>query len=676
METILLVDENIFSYESEINHLEKAGYKVLYTPSGQQAFETYSQNKSSIDLVIITTDIHYRVSGYPYKLLEDIRSINPNAKYIILCRLCQSETDNLHVCENCKGWSPTLWHFGEVEKLLGLVRYVLDGLVKCTMPEPSLRKNKTSIDYAHFYGGTVLDRDKPRDTEPTSEITNRELAKDFPDSEDTKPISRVPNESLAVIKGVDSEGDMLLSKENVDAFESATREQDAARKDINNLLEALLKEEKTRKQEQESDVIGCQDETNQEPEAPRDAKDLSETIVSARKRMEKTREDLRGRRGFHNSPSVSYSTNKSSSESYRELEEQKKKESISTETTSENHTISRSYSESKDELRSEVAPQLAKNDTPSEPEQGIRLEPAIETINEKIEQLNKTLPQREIKKDKPETLNIALFGNSRVGKTVLVMSAAFALAEELKQASSYSIKIGTSFTETIDRRKNISRIIDISPIIPTQQDLRDIITPPMPTPEEPQQEQEPIKSPLDIVKENIKLLSLSEQEQISVYLQAEIEQTKKQVNNTMQEGKNAQAQTEEQEVKEKNNDSKKLTKEQKRIISEKYISLQLSKKQQLQKNISRKKTFLAIKQIEEEVSKLFEQEELNLEAEILQMLNIDSGKVYFYARPKENGKHYLDMQCYSLNGGIYKYSLGQIEKVENELAISSSSLRN
>jgi CheY-like chemotaxis protein len=443
-ETILLVDENIFSYESEINHLEKAGYKVLYTPSGQQAFETYSQNKSSIDLVIITTDIHYKVSGYPYKLLEDIRSINLNAKYIILCRLCQSETDNLHVCENCKGWSPTLWHFGKVEKLLGLVRYVLDGLVKCTMPEPSLRKNKTSI----VYGGDVLDRDKPRDTEPTSEITNRELAKDFtdskelsleaafaevmaeefkkdfPDPKETESISQIPNEALAtvftardILKGLEnpiipeagpehdlSEEEELFSKNNLVAFESATKEQDIERKKISDLLEAYLKEEK-------------------------------------------------------------------------------KKESTLTETTSENHTISQSYSEKKDELTSEVAPQLAKNDTPSEPEQGIRLEPAIETINEQIEQLNKNLPQQEIKKDKPETLHIALIGNSRAGKTMFAISSGFALAEELKQASSYSIKIGTPFTETIDRRKNIGRIIDISPIIPTQQDLWGITTPHMSTPE-------------------------------------------------------------------------------------------------------------------------------------------------------------------------------------------------
>lgn len=102
--------------------------------------------------------------------------------------------------------------------------------------------------------------------------------------------------------------------------------------------------------------------------------------------------------------------------------------------------------------------------------------------------------------------------------------------------------------------------------------------------------------------------------------------------------------------------NKKLNKEQKKYINKKYVDIQLRKKQELKKRTARKKSLIEIKKIENEVEKLFESEELELKEEVLRMINLASGKVYFSTLYRDK-YHYLTMECH-YRDAIYKFSLG------------------
>jgi CheY-like chemotaxis protein len=353
-ETILVVNDSGLNADLAKEILEEAGYRVFVAYSGKQALDIYYQNNASIDLVFTNRSLPLPYDGY--RLIESIRKITPNIKYIILCGACRGWEAG-EVCYNGEHWKPILELPWTPDSLLTLVRNVLDGKVECGFPKESISKSSSQQKepIRDFRDYRELDLESA-----FAEVMAEEFKKDFPDPQETEPISQVSN-----IERVDNEGDVLFSKNNLVAFESAIKEQDAARKDISNLLEARLKEEKTPKQDQQPDVTDRQDETNQEPEPPRDAKDLSETSDSARKRMEKIREDLRGRRGFHNSPQSTRSEN----------------------------------------IEGEATTRLAKIDDPppkSEREQGTGLEPATETVKEfaeKPSKANTTLPPEEAKKD-------------------------------------------------------------------------------------------------------------------------------------------------------------------------------------------------------------------------------------------------------------------------------------
>lgn len=175
METILLLDDNYFSFEPEIYYLEQAGYRVIHDRWTYKPLDVYLQNQ--VDLVI--ADRNTRCGGhlYVYQLLWQIRQVDPNSKHIILCAECKKSPDQ-YVCPLCKGWSPTCSHIEDPEKLLVLVRDVLDGLIKCTVPELSGTTTPHSS-----YGTATLHSDKPK--------------KAFSDFQETKPLSQQTSQGYA-----------------------------------------------------------------------------------------------------------------------------------------------------------------------------------------------------------------------------------------------------------------------------------------------------------------------------------------------------------------------------------------------------------------------------------------------------------------------------------------------
>lgn len=262
METILVVDDEESTVDVLIYVLEEAGYKVLSAYDGKEAFEIYCQHQHSIDLVV--TDNIMPNDGYT--LLENIRRIDPYIKYIIICSwTCEAERG----CEQ-KGqlWKPILRRPFKPKHILGLVRDVLDGKVECGFPKDCIeaelaQKKKESTPVPPFI--LPLRNPKTGEIEQYQHITDTiDIDEGIPTFTHTKAGLSV-SESEAKIRRVDNEGEELFSKNNLVAFESATKEQDAARKDIDNLLEALLKEEK-KKESTLIETISLSRATNQSPQ--------------------------------------------------------------------------------------------------------------------------------------------------------------------------------------------------------------------------------------------------------------------------------------------------------------------------------------------------------------------------------------------------------------------------
>ena len=141
METILVVDDEADTVELLASILEEVGYKVFGAYDGKEAFDLYCQHQNVIKLVL--TDNIMPNDGYT--LLENIRSINPQIKYILHCSwICEAEKG----CEQKEQlWKPILRRPSKIENILKLVRDVLDEKVECSFAKATtIPKTETPLE--------------------------------------------------------------------------------------------------------------------------------------------------------------------------------------------------------------------------------------------------------------------------------------------------------------------------------------------------------------------------------------------------------------------------------------------------------------------------------------------------------------------------------------------------
>lgn len=174
--------------------------------------------------------------------------------------------------------------------------------------------------------------------------------------------------------------------------------------------------------------------------------------------------------------------------------------------------------------------------------------------------------------------------------------------------------------------------------------VQGFLSPPtMPASEEPQKEQERIKSPLDIVKENIKLLSLSELNNLEV----EIERIKQKVNKTV-----------------KNLEIKEISEEQKTEIRDKYLKIKYQQLEALKSINSNQLLYLEVKDQKKKILS----ELLSIEKELVDdakaLCGIGENNSYFYIGVSNGKDCYLRLK-YLVNRKYKELSFGRIGDVSS-----------
>ncbi len=102
-ETILLVDDQETIWDFLIEALQNLGYSVLLAENGLDAVEIYENNPNQIDLVLLDM-VMPKLGGH--KTFYQIRSIDPEAKVLLLSGYVSEEEVNDLLAQGAKGFLP------------------------------------------------------------------------------------------------------------------------------------------------------------------------------------------------------------------------------------------------------------------------------------------------------------------------------------------------------------------------------------------------------------------------------------------------------------------------------------------------------------------------------------------------------------------------------------------
>ena len=119
-ETVLLVDDEEMVVNVSQELLRKMGYEVFVATNGREALETYEENKSEIDMVLLDMVMPGMDGGETY---DRMKAINPDIK-VLLASGCNIEGKAEEILQRgCDGFIQKPFSINEVSQKL---REILD----------------------------------------------------------------------------------------------------------------------------------------------------------------------------------------------------------------------------------------------------------------------------------------------------------------------------------------------------------------------------------------------------------------------------------------------------------------------------------------------------------------------------------------------------------------------